>query len=167
METTSKIYQLKQIVKDIAVLQRTIKDHRKTVRFDGERKTIDLVTYTHEYDSKSRKWVYKENPNSKIYLTPGNADNLLTCGYGWDVNDDKSNVKHVSLLNIVPMGDINFSTTTSMAHLLNLAYALLRYERKTKKNDYLESVKKEVEEGRWTFLKQIMDFFRDEERNEE
>ena len=167
MDATSKIYQLKQIVKDIAVLQRTIKNHRKTVKFDGERQFINLVTYSHEYNPKTRKYEMTEHKDSKIYLTPGNAENLLTCSWGWDVKDGKSNVESVRELNIIPMGDITFSTTNSMAHMLNLAYALLRYERKTKKNDYLESVKKEVEEGRWTFLKKIIDFFRDEKQSDE
>ena len=167
MDANTKIYQLKQIVKDIAVLQRTIKNHRKTVKFNGERETITLVTYTQEYNPKTRKYETQEHKDSKIYLTPGSAENLLTCSWGWDTYDDKSNVKHISQVNIIPMGDINFGTTTSMAHLLNLAYALLRYERKTKKNEYLESVKKEVEEGRWDFLKKIIDFFRDEKQSDE
>lgn len=165
METTSKIYQLKQIVKDIAVLQRTIKNHRKTVKFSGERETITLVTYTREYNAKTRKNEIKEHVNSKIYLTPRNAENLLANGYYWTLYDDKSNVKEIAELNIIPMDDIRFTSTTSMAHLLNLAYALLRYERKTKKNEYLEHLKKEVEEGRWTYLKKIIDYFRDEEQS--
>jgi len=165
METTSKIYQLKQIVKDIAVLQRTIKNHRKTVKFNGERETVTLVTYVCEYDAKAKKYVMKERKDSKIYLTPHNAENLLNNTYVWSLYDDKSNVKEISELNIVPMNDIHFTSTTSMAHLLNLAYALLRYERKTKKNDKLEAIKKEVEEGRWTYLKKIIDYFRDEEQS--
>ena len=60
METISKIYQLKQIVKDIAVLQRTIKNHRKTVKFNGERETITLVTYITVYDAKTKKYIQKE-----------------------------------------------------------------------------------------------------------
>lgn len=166
METTSKIYQLKQIVKDIAVLQRTIKNHRKTVRFNGERETITLVTYAREYNAKTRKNEIKEHVNSKIYLTPRNAENLLANGYYWTLYDDKSSVKEISELNIIPMNGINFTSTTSMAHMINLAYAMLRYERKTKKNEYLESVKKELDEGRWNYLKEIMDFFRDEKQSD-
>jgi hypothetical protein len=165
METTSKIYQLKQIVKDIAVLQRTIKNHRKTVKFNGERETVTLVTYVWEYDARAKKYMMKEHKDSKIYLTPHNAENLLNNTYAWSLYDDKSNVKEISEVNIVPMNDIHFTSTTSMAHLLNLAYALLRYERKTKKNDKLEALKKEVEEGRWTYLKKIIDYFRDEEQS--
>lgn len=166
METTSKIYQLKQIVKDIAVLQRTIKNHRKTVKFSGERETITLVTYTREYNAKTRKNEIKEHVNSKIYLTSRNAENLLANGYYWTLYDDKSSVKEISELNIIPMNGINFTSTTSMAHMINLAYAMLRYERKTKKNEYLESVKKELDEGRWNYLKEIMDFFRDEKQSD-
>lgn len=167
METTSKIYQLKQIVKDVAILQRTIKNHRKTVKFNGERETITLVTYTREYDTKTKKYIQKEHKDSKIYLTPRNAENLLANGYCyyWTLYDDKSSVKEISELNIILMDDIRFTSTTSMAHLLNLAYALLRYERKTKKNEYLEHLKKEVEEGRWVYLKKIIDYFKDEEQS--
>ena len=166
METISKIYQLKQIVKDIAVLQRTIKNHRKTVKFNGERETITLVTYTTVYDAKTKKYIQKEDKDSKIYLTTRNAENLLNGGYNWTLYDDKSSVKEILELNIIPMNGINFTSTTSMARMINLAYVMLRYERKTKKNEYLESVKKELDEGRCNCLKEIMDFFRDEKQSD-
>jgi hypothetical protein len=166
METTSKIYQLKQIVKDIAVLQRTIKNHRKTVKFSGERETITLVTYTTVYDAKTKKYIQKEDKDSKIYLTHRNAENLLNGGYNLTLYDDKSSVKEISELNIIPMDGISFTSTTTMAYLLNLAYALLRYERKTKKNEYLEHIKKEVEEGHWVYLEKIINFFRDEKQSD-
>ena len=163
MDTNSKIYQLKQIVKDIAVLQRTIKNHRKTINFSGERETINLLTYAHERNPKTGKWEYVEH-DSKIYLTPHNANNLLINSCGWCTYDEKSNVKNIACVNIKSMGGIHFGTTSSMAHLLNLAYSILRYERKTKKNEYLENVKKDVEDGNWPFLKQIIDYFRDEKQ---
>lgn len=167
METNSKIYQLKQIIKDIAVLQRTIKNHRKTVNFKGEqRETLEFITYDHVLNEKTRKWSYVPR-KSKVYLTPSNAQNLLQLTYGWKPEDDKSDHVSFGKLNIIDFGeDIAFSTTSYMARIFNEAYALLRYERKTKKNEQLEEMKKNLEERNWWHdqaIKKIMDYFRDEE----
>jgi hypothetical protein len=161
MKTNSKIYQLKQIVKQIAVLQRTIKAHRKTVNFKGEkRETIELVTY----QAENGKYLPRK---TKVYLTPSNAQCLLNDSWGWRPDDDKSDHVSMSRLNIVDLGDkLSFSTTQEMAWIYNEAYALLRYERKTKKNEQLESRWNEVNTKPaypHTMIKKIMDYFRDEE----
>jgi hypothetical protein len=166
MKTNSKIYQLKQIVKQIAVLQKTIKQHRKTVNFKGEqRETIELVTYDHVLD-QNRNWKYVPR-KTKVYLTPSNAQNLLQSTYGWKPSDDKSDNVNMGRLNIIDMGGKwSFSNTSYMAWVFNMAYALLRYERKTKKNEQFEQWKKELEERNiWhdQVIKQIMETFRDEE----
>lgn len=168
MKTNSKIYQLKQIVKQIAVLQRTIKEHRKTVNFKGEqRETLEFITYDHVLNEKTRKWSYIPR-KSKVYLTPSNAQNLLQECWGWKPEDGKSDHVSFGKLNIIDLGeDFTFSTTTYMARIFNDAYGLLRYERKTKKNEYFENMKKEMEEHSnwWHYktIKQIMEYFRDEE----
>lgn len=167
MKTNSKIYQLKQIVKEIAVLQRTIKAHRKTVHFKGDkRETIELVAWCNAYNNKTRKWentMYK----SKILLTPSNAANLINGGWSWTPDGEGSTKSPISHLNIISMDDINFESTKQMAYYLNLAYAMLRYERKTKKNDYLESIKHSIENGDMNYLKKVIDYFRDEENEPE
>jgi hypothetical protein len=48
----------------------------------------------------------------------------------------------------------------------NDAYALLRYERKTKKNEYLEKLREEVDNGYYPGIKRIMDYFRDDVEKE-
>lgn len=166
MKTNSKIYQLKQIVKQIAVLQKTIKQHRKTVNFKGEqRETIELVTYDHVLDG-NRNWKYVPR-KTKVYLTSSNAQNLLHLTYGWKPEDDKSDKVNMGRLNIVDLGEkLSFGSTSYMAWIFNEAYGLLRYERKTKKNDHFECLKKEIEERNiWhnQAIKQIMEMFRDEE----
>lgn len=161
MKTNSKIYQLKQIIKQIAVLQRTIKSHRKTVNFKGEnRETIELVTY----HAENGKYLPRK---TKVYLTPSNAQCLLTYNWGWRPSDDKSDQVSISRLNIVDLGEnLYFGTTQEMAWIYNEAYALLRYERKTKKNEQLESLWNDVNTRTTyphTMIKKIMDYFRDEE----
>ena len=163
METNSKIYQLKQIVKQIAVLQRTIKNHRKTVNFKGKnRETIELYTWGSIFNDKTRKYEtlkYK----SKILLTSSNAKQLIEGVWGFTPNGEGSTKIRIDHLNIIPMDDINFESTQQMAYYLNTAYALLRYERKTKKNEQLESIKHGVDNGHMNYLKKVMDYFRDEE----
>ena len=166
METNSKIYQLKQIVKQIAVLQRTIKNHRKTVNFKGDkRETIELITYGNVFNEKTRKYEKVES-KSKIVLTSSNAANLLYGAWSWMPNGEESTKTYISHLNIIPMDDINFNGTSEMAYYLNTAYAMLRYERKTKKNEQLEAIKKGLENGQMNYLKKVMDWFRDEENAE-
>ena len=151
-----------------AVLQRTIKEHRKTVNFKKEqRETIELINYEHVRDTKTGTWSYVANKR-KVYLTPSNAQCLLIDSYGWTPDDDKSDKTRINKFNIVDLGEEwSFGTTTYMARIFNDAYGLLRYERKTKKNEYFENMKKEMEEHSnwWHYkaIKQIMEYFRDEE----
>lgn len=180
---TTKFQQLKELVKQIAVLQRTIKNHRKTVNFKGEkRETIELYVYEQVFNQKTRKWDWT-NKKAKIYLTPYNAQMLLGQGYGWTPNDVytnawdtkdcvKSDKVSISRMNIIDVYDdtrkeyISYGSTDTMARVFNEAYALLKYERKTKKNEELEKLRKEVDENPNCYVKQLMDYFRDEEQEE-
>ena len=175
---TTKIQQLKEIVKQIAVLQRTIKNHVKTVNFKGDkRETVEFFVYDQILDQKTRKWVWVTK-KAKIYLTPYNAQMLLTQPYGWTPTDQNSTVlnmdgtkassAHIYQLNLIDMGSDNrFSNMNTLARVFNEAYALLKYERKTKKNEELEKLRKEVDECPTCYVKQIMDYFRDEKQEEE
>lgn len=166
-----KIQQLKELVKQIAVLQRTLKNHRKTVNFKGDaRETVELYTYD-----------YKRNPDtghneltgvkSKIYLTPYNAQQLLQSTWNWRPDacgENKSSDVLVYEVNIDKMGDgitgdIHFQNTSELARVLNTVYALLRYERKTKKNEQLEPLLQEVKSGKRPYLAKLMFYWRDYE----
>ncbi len=173
--------EMKEIVKQMGAMQRMLKEHRKTVNFKGERQTVEFVTSKSEY--KNGKYVYTDK-NVKIYLTPKNASQLLTSAYFqpeginaalWRIPEDKaSDDQFVYYVGLIPVpglskteGDImKFGSTTGMVANFNDAYALLRYERKTKKNDYLEKLRKEVDEGCHPGIKRIMDYFRDDVENE-
>lgn len=170
--------EMKEIVKQMGAMQRMLKEHRKTVNFKGERQTVEFVTSKSEY--KNGKYVYTDQ-NVKIYLTPKNASQLLTDAYffpegtnaaKWNIPKDKvSTNQQIYCIGLIPVpglskteGDImKFRSTTGMVANLNDAYALLRYERKTKKNDYLEKLREEVDNGCHPGIKRIMDYFRDDD----
>jgi hypothetical protein len=173
--------EMKEIVKQMGAMQRMLKEHRKTVNFKGERQTVEFVTSKSEY--KNGKYVYTDQ-NVKIYLTPKNASQLLTGAYFqpeginaalWRIPEDKaSDDQFVYYVGLIPVpslskteGDImKFGSTTGMVANFNDAYALLRYERKTKKNDYLEKLREEVNNGCHPGIKRIMDYFRDDAEKE-
>ncbi len=173
--------EMKEIVKQMGAMQRMLKEHRKTVNFKGERQTVEFVTNKSEY--KNGKYVYTDQ-NVKIYLTPKNASQLLTSAYFqpeginaalWRIPEDKaSDDQFVYYVGLIPVpslskteGDImKFGSTTGMVANFNDAYALLRYERKTKKNDYLEKLREEVDSGCHPGIKRIMDYFRDDVEKE-
>lgn len=173
--------EMKEIVKQMGAMQRMLKEHRKTVNFKGERQTVEFVTSKSEY--KNGKYVYTDQ-NVKIYLTPKNASQLLTSAYFqpeginaalWRIPEDKaSDDQFVYYVGLIPVpglskteGDImKFGSTTGMVANFNDAYALLRYERKTKKNDYLEKLREEVDKGCHPGIKRIMDYFRDDVEKE-
>lgn len=183
-ETTAEkhgLKEMKEIVKQMGAMQRMLKEHRKTVNFKGERQTVEFVTSKSEY--KNGKYVYTDQ-NVKIYLTPKNASQLLTgaCfqpeGINaalWRIPEDKaSDDQFIYYVGLIPVpslskteGDImKFGSTTGMVANFNDAYALLRYERKTKKNDYLEKLREEVDNGSHPGIKRIMDYFRDDVEKE-
>ena len=170
--------EMKEIVKQMGAMQRMLKEHRKTVNFKGERQTVEFVTSKSDY--KNGKYVYTDQ-NVKIYLTPKNASQLLTDVYffpegtnaaKWNIPEDKvSTNQQIYCIGLIPVpglskteGDImKFRSTTGMVANFNDAYALLRYERKTKKNDYLEKLHEEVDNGCHPGIKRIMDYFRDDD----
>lgn len=156
METNSKIYQLKQIIKNAAEMQKIIKQHRKTVNFKGEkRQTIELYTFDWKGSSYQPRKV-------KVYLSPTTAQYLIQAPWGsWNAKDDKENVVTISGVSFID-APIAFSQTGSSLRCLNEAYALLRYERKTKKKEQLEQLKKEAVNDK--YIQQIMEMFRDEEK---
>lgn len=172
--------EMKEIVKQMGAMQRMLKEHRKTVNFKGERQTIEFVISKSEY--KNGKYVYTDQ-NVKIYLTSKNASQLLTSAYFqpdgtnakvWGISEDKAtDDQFIYSVGLVPVpglskneGIMKFSSTTGMVANFNDAYALLRYERKTKKNDCLEKLRKEVDEGCHPGIKRIMDYFRDDVEKE-
>jgi hypothetical protein len=90
----------------------------------------------------------------------------------WNIPEDKvSTNQQIYCIGLIPVpglskteGDImKFRSTTGMVANFNDAYALLRYERKTKKNDYLEKLREEVDNGCHPGIKRIMDYFRDDD----
>ena len=182
-ETTAEkhgLREMKEIVKQMGAMQRMLKEHRKTVSFKGERQTIELVTS--KYVTKDGKRVCVDQ-NTKIYLTPYNAAQLLKNAYFqpegtnakvWGISEDKaSDDEFICYVGLIPVpdsrsgGDImKFSSTTDMVSDFNDAYALLRYERKTKKNDYLEKLREGVNKGSYPGIKRIMDYFRDDVEKE-
>lgn len=183
VETTAEkhgLKEMKEIVKQMGAMQKMLKEHRKTVNFKGERQTIEFVTSKSEY--KNGKYVYTDQ-NVKIYLTPRNASQLLTSAYFqpegtnakvWGIPEDKAtDDQFIYSVGLVPVpglskneGIMKFGSTTGMVANFNDAYALLRYERKTKKNDYLEKLREEVDNGCHPGIKRIMDYFRDDVEKE-
>lgn len=172
--------ELKEIVKQMGAMQRMLKEHRKTVNFKGERQTVEFVISKSEY--KNGKYVYTDQ-NVKIYLTPKNASQLLTSAYFqpegtnakvWGIPEDKATddqfIYSIGLVSVPGLskneGIMKFGSTTGMVANFNDAYALLRYERKTKKNDCFEKLRKEVDDGCHPGIKRIMDYFRDDVENE-
>ena len=182
IETTAEkhgLREMKEIVKQMGAMQRMLKEHRKTVNFKGERQTVEFVTSKSEY--KNGKYVYTDQ-NVKIYLTPKNASQLLTSASyffpegtnaaKWNIPEVKvSTNQPVCYIGLIPVpglskteGDtMKFKSTTDMVANFNDAYALLRYDRKTKKNDYLEKLREEVNNGCHPGIKRIMDYFRDDD----
>lgn len=173
--------EMKEIVKQMGAMQRMLKAHRKTVNFKGERQTIELVTNKHAVKNGKSVWT---DQNTKIYLTPYNATQLLTGAYfqpegtnveNWGISKDKASdnrfIYYIGLISVPSLSKdeetMKFSSTTEMVANFNDAYALLRYERKTKKNEHLEKLREEVNNGRHPKVKRIMDYFRDEEKTEE
>lgn len=173
--------EMKEIVKQMGAMQRMLKAHRKTVNFKSERQTIELVT--NKYVTKDGKRVGMDQ-SMKIYLTPYNATQLLTSAYfqpegtnaeRWGISKDKASdnrfIYYIGLISVPSLSKdeetMKFSSTTEMVANFNDAYALLRYERKTKKNEHLEKLREEVDNGYHPGIKRIMDYFRDEEKTEE
>lgn len=173
--------EMKEIVKQMGAMQRMLKAHRKTVNFKGERRTIELVTNRHAVKNGKSVWA---DQNTKIYLTPYNATQLLTSAYfqpegtnaeKWGISEDKaSDNRFIYFIGLVSVPSLSkdeetmkFGSTTEMVSVFNDAYALLRYERKTKKNGHLEKLREEVDNGKHPGIKRIMDHFRDGEKKEE
>jgi hypothetical protein len=157
MNTNSKFYQLKQIIKNAAEMQKIIKQHRKTVNFKGEkRETIEL--YTFDWSREKSCYIPKK---VKVYLSPTTAQYLIQAPWNsWTAQDENGNSINISGVSFID-APIAFTQTGSSLRCLNEAYALLKYERKTKKNEYLEKLKKESKDD--VYLQQIMEMFRDEE----
>ena len=96
-----------------------------------------------------------------------------TRNFGGIPEDKATDDQYIYSIGLVPVpslskdGDImTFFSTTAMVANYNDAYALLRYERKTKKNDYLERFRKELDNGYYPGIKRIMDYFRDDTEKE-
>ena len=172
--------EMKEIIKQMGAMQRMLKEHRKTKNFKGERQTVEFVT--NKLECKNGKYIWTDQ-NVKIYLTSNNASLLLTSAFFqpggtdakfWGILEDKAtDDQHIYSIGLVPVpslskdGDImTFFSTTTMVANFNDAYALLRYERKTKKNDYLERFHKELDNGYYPRIKRIMDYFRDDVEKE-
>lgn len=173
--------EMKEIMKQMGAMQRMLKAHRKTVNFKGERQTIELVTNKHAVKNGKSVWA---DQNTKIYLTPYNATQLLTGAYfqpegtnaeKWGISKDKASdnrfIYYIGLISVPSLfkdeETMKFGSTTEMVSAFNDAYALLRYERKTKKNEHLEKLREEVDNGKRPGIKRIMDYFRDVEKKEE
>ena len=183
VETTEEkhgLKEMKEIIKQMGAMQRMLKEHSKTKNFKGERQTVEFVT--NKLECKNGKYIWTDQ-NVKIYLTPNNASLLLTSAFFqpggtdakfWGILEDKAtDDQHIYSIGLVPVpslskdGDImTFFSTTTMVANFNDAYALLRYERKTKKNDYLERFHKELDNGYYPRIKRIMDYFRDDVEKE-
>ena len=172
--------EMKEIVKQMGAMQKMLKAHRKTVNFKGERQTVEFVT--NKYVTKDGKRVCVDD-NVKIYLTSYNACQLLSSAYFqpeginaalWHIPEGKaSDDQFIYDVGLIPVpglskneGIMKFSSTTGMVANFNDAYALLRYERKTKKNEYLEKLREEVDNGYYPGIKRIMDYFRDDVEKE-
>ena len=183
VETTEEkhgLKEMKEIIKQMGAMQRMLKEHSKTKNSKGERQTVEFVT--NKLECKNGKYIWKDQ-NVKIYLTPNNASLLLTSAFFqpegtdakfWGIPEDKAtDDQHIHNIGLVPVpslskdGDImTFFSTTAMVANFNDAYALLRYERKTKKNDYLERLRKGLDNGYYPGIKRIMDYFRDDVEKE-
>lgn len=148
MDTTTKIYQLKSLIAKLAKNQIIIKQHRKTVKFTGERKTIELPLFL--YPDKKTELV-------KIELTAVNADQLTNSSSWMKINGKNCVLASYPEWNCKG----TFMSTGDLLNTLYMVYGILRNRRKTKKVQYFEDRKDIFEKG-WSTFKPIFDYYDDE-----
>lgn len=152
MDANTKIYQLKSLLAELSAQQRMLKMHRKTVRFTGERQTIEVPMKAGGHKAKIEMVKVKLDPYTAsmffkqdgCMFINGSWGYYLACRPEWNC-------------------DAIFMNTGHMLNVLYMVYGILRNRRKTKKVQYFVD-NEHIFENEWSCYKAVFDYFDDEKQ---